>query len=174
MVHVLVNARRFEDTLSIMRTLMEKKGTSTMELMEALVNSFEISNSSLVVLDTLVRLCTPIRATEDIYIVIKKLRMKEYLISIHHWNNFLNHLLKLNKCRRFWEMYKEMHSIGYVENLYTCNLVIHALCKECKLRESITVFYRMLKTRISPTVVTFNMLINGSCKMEDMDLLSSL
>ena len=66
-------------------------------------------------------------------------------------------------------MYKEMHSIGYVEDAYTCNLVIHALCKECKLREVVLVFYRMLNIRILPTIVTFNMLIDGSCKMGDMD-----
>ena len=61
---------------------MEKKCTFAMELMEALFNSFKICYSSPAMFDTFVRACTLIRATEDIYIVIEKLRMKGYLISI--------------------------------------------------------------------------------------------
>lgn len=90
MVHVLVNARRFEDALSIMRILMDQRKRALMQWNSyggILVNSFEICYSSPALFDTLVRACMLIRATEDIYIVIEKLRMKGYLISIHAWNN---------------------------------------------------------------------------------------
>lgn len=51
-------------------------------------------------------------------------------------------------------MYKEMIASGYSENVNTFNLIIYALCNECKLLEAIYVVYLMLKIEIWPNVVT--------------------
>ena len=63
-----------------------------------------------------------------------------------------------------------MGSFGYMENVSTFNLVIYALWKECRLVEAISVFYRMLKGGIFPSVVSFNMIIDAACKNGDLDL----
>ncbi|KAA8520070.1 hypothetical protein F0562_014326 [Nyssa sinensis] len=169
-IHVLVNSRRYVDALSLMKNLMQTKGYSPLEVLETLVDSYEMCLSSPAVFDSLVRACTQIGATEGAFDVIKKLRMEGFGVSIHAWNNFLNHLLNFGEVGRFWMVYKEMVSLGYFENLHAFNLVIYAFCKECKLLEAISQFYRMSKGGIIANVVTFNMLIDGACKMGDIDL----
>ncbi|XP_057512861.1 pentatricopeptide repeat-containing protein At1g11710, mitochondrial-like [Actinidia eriantha] len=63
-----------------------------------------------------------------------------------------------------------MVSYGYAENVNTLNLVIYALCKECKFDEAISMLYRMFKGEITANVVAFNKLIDGACKMGNIDL----
>jgi len=164
-IQLLVNSRRFDDALAIMGNLMCESGVPPLEVLEGLINSYEGCDSSPAVFDALVRACTQFGATDGAYEVIMKLRMEGVWVTIHAWNNFLGHLLKLNEIDRFW-----MLSYGYIENVNTFNLVVHALCKECRLLEAISVFYRMLKNEIWPNIVTFNMIIDGACKMGDLEL----
>ncbi|KAJ6333837.1 hypothetical protein OIU77_009677 [Salix suchowensis] len=169
-IHVLVNSRRYDDALSLMGNLMTVNGLSPLEVLEALNNSYGICESSPAVFDALVRACTQIGATVGAYEVIMKLQIEGCCVTIHAWNNFLSHLIKVNEIHRFWMVYKKMVSYGYMENVNTFNLVVHALCKDCKLQEAMSVFYRILKSGIWPNAVTFNMMVDGACKMGDMDL----
>ncbi|CAK7351225.1 unnamed protein product [Dovyalis caffra] len=169
-IHVLVNSRRYDDALCLMGSLMTVNGLSPMEVLEALNNSYRMCESSPAVFDALIRACTQIGATEGAYEVIKKLQVEDCWVTIHAWNNFLSHLLKFNEIGRFWMVYKEMISYGYMENIYTFNLVAHALCKDYKLQEAMSLLYRILKSGTWPNVVTFNMIVDGACKMGDMDL----
>lgn len=170
LVHVLVNSRNFDDALSIMETVMLKNGKSPLEVLGGLIDSYKICNSNPAVFDALVRTCTRLGSLEGAYDVIKKLRLEGFWVTIHAWNNFLNQLLKLEETDKFWNMYKEMVACGYSENVNTFNLIIYALCKECKLLEAIHIVYLMLKIEIWPNVVTFNMIIDKASKMGDMDL----
>ncbi|XP_048442456.1 pentatricopeptide repeat-containing protein At1g11710, mitochondrial-like [Pyrus x bretschneideri] len=172
LIHVLINSRRYDDALSLMESLMGEEGLPPLVVLEGLVTSYDegCGFSSPAVFDALVRACTRLGATDGAYEVIKKLRLDGYWVSIHAWNNFLNHVIKLNEIDRFWKMYKEMLSYGYVENVNTFYLVMYALCKECKLLEAMSGYYRMLKSGIWPSVVTFNMIIDGACRMGDMEL----
>lgn len=92
-----------------------EEGTPPLELLEALIE-FETyktcSNSSTAVFDALVRACTQVGATEAAYDVIYKLRTRGFWVTIHAWNNFLDHLLELNDIDRFWKLYKEMGNFG--------------------------------------------------------------
>ncbi|KAM1124656.1 hypothetical protein ACFX11_040229 [Malus domestica] len=163
---------RYDDALSLMESLMGEEGLPPLVVLEGLVTSYGegCGRSSPAVFDALVRACTRFRAMDGAYEVIKKLRLDWLLI--HASKNFLNHLIKLNEIDRFWKMYKEMLSYGYVEDVDTFNLVIYALCKECKLLEAMSEYYQMLKSGIWPSVVTFNMILNGpgACRMGDMEL----
>ncbi|XVF27872.1 hypothetical protein REPUB_Repub14bG0146700 [Reevesia pubescens] len=170
LIHVLVKSRRFDDALSLMENLMLEKGMTPLEVLDGLVDSFEFCDSCPAVFDALIRACTQYGATEGAYAVIKKLRTEGHFITIHAWNNFLSHLLKLNEIGIFWNMYKEMISYRYIQNVNTFNLVVYALCKECKLLEAISTFYRMLKSGIWPNVVTFNMIIDGACRLGDIGI----
>ncbi|KAA0056855.1 pentatricopeptide repeat-containing protein [Cucumis melo var. makuwa] len=170
LVHVLVNSRNFNDALSIMESLMLKNGKSPLEVLGGLMNSYEICNSNPAVFDALVRTCTQLKSVEGAYDVIRKLRLEGFWVTIHAWNNFLNLLLKLGETDKFWNMYMEMVASGYSENVNTFNLIIYALCKECKLLEAISVVYLMLKIEIWPNVVSFNMIIDKASKMGEMDL----
>ncbi|XP_061345531.1 pentatricopeptide repeat-containing protein At1g11710, mitochondrial [Gastrolobium bilobum] len=170
LVHVLVKSRRFDEALFLMRNLITQEGTPPLELLEALIESYGNCSSSSAVFDALVRACTQAGATEGAYHVICELRTRGCWVTVHAWNNFLNHLLELNEIDRFWKLYKGMGSFGYVENVNTYNLVIYALCKECRLVEAISVFYRMLKGEIFPNIVSFNMIIDGACKIGNLDL----
>ncbi|CAN6703544.1 unnamed protein product [Malus baccata var. baccata] len=155
-----------------MESLMGEEGLPPLVVLEGLVASYGegCGRSSPAVFDALVRACTRFGAMDGDYEVIKKLRLDWLLI--HASKNFLNHLIKLNEIDRFWKMYKEMLSYGYVEDVNTFNLVIYALCKECKLLEAMSEYYQMLKSGIWPSVVTFNMILNGpgACRMGDMEL----
>ena len=103
------------------------RGLAPFDVLEGLINSYEGDDSSPAVFDALVRACTQFGATDGAHEVIKKLRMDGCWVTIHAWNNFLGHLLKLNEIDRFWKVYKEMISYGYSENVYTFNLVVYAL-----------------------------------------------
>ncbi|KAJ6978518.1 hypothetical protein NC653_026821 [Populus alba x Populus x berolinensis] len=140
-IHVLVNSRRYDDALSLMGNLMTVNGLSPLEVLEALNNCYGICESSPAVFDALVRACTQIGATVGAYEVIKKLQIEGCWVTIHAWNNFLSHLIRVNEIHRFWMVYREMVSYGYMEN-----------------------------SGIWPNVVTFNMMVDGACKMGDMDL----
>ncbi|KAK7258017.1 hypothetical protein RIF29_32394 [Crotalaria pallida] len=170
LVHVLVKSRRFNDALFLMQNLITEEGTPPMELLEALIETYDKCSSSIAVFDALVRACTQAGATEAAYDVIRKLRTRGCCVTVHAWNNFLSHVLELNDIDRFWKLYKGTGSFGYIENVNTYNLVIYALCKECRLVEAISVFYMMLKAEIFPNVVSFNMIIDGACKIGDLDL----
>nr|GMC93043.1 pentatricopeptide repeat-containing protein At1g11710, mitochondrial [Ipomoea batatas]GME02587.1 pentatricopeptide repeat-containing protein At1g11710, mitochondrial [Ipomoea batatas] len=169
-IHVMVCCRHFDDALWLMKELMIMKGISPLEILRGLIDSYDVGCGSNAVFDTLVRACTQIRLTDGGYEVIKKLRLEGHMVSVHALNNFLNHLLKLDEVGRFWLVYREMISCGYMGNVYTYNIVIYALCKECKLFEAISVFYRMVKSGIVPNVVSFNMLIDGACRIGELDL----
>ncbi|TQD71231.1 hypothetical protein C1H46_043241 [Malus baccata] len=172
LIHVLIDSRRYDDALSLMESLMGEEGLHPLVVLEGLVTSYDegCGCSSPAVFDALVRACTRFGATDGAYEVIKKLRLDGYWVSIHAWNNFLNHVIKLNEIDRFWKMYKEMLSYGYVENVNTFNVVIYALCKECELLEAMSEYYQMLKSGIWPSVVTFNMIRDGASRMGDMEL----
>ncbi|XP_076923025.1 uncharacterized protein LOC143585013 [Bidens hawaiensis] len=172
MIHVMISCKRYDDALDLMSRLMQTTGYSHLEVLEGLWNSYDDQVSCPDVFDALVRACALLGGDANCaYEVIVKLRLeKDFDVSVHAWNNFLNRLLKSNEVNRFWRKYGEMIAYGYVENVYTMNLVIHALCKEMLLDEAISVFYRMLKGGIYPNVVTFNMIINGACKVGDVGL----
>ncbi|XP_060973146.1 pentatricopeptide repeat-containing protein At1g11710, mitochondrial isoform X4 [Cannabis sativa] len=140
LVHVFVNSRRYDNALNLMGSLMSSYVVSPLEILEGLVKSYEACGSCPAVFDALVRACTQFGATEGAYEVMEKLRLDGVWVTIHAWNNFLSHLLKLNETFRFWNMYKEMVSFG------------------------------MLKIGIWPNIVTFNMIMDGACKIGDLEL----
>lgn len=106
---MLVNSRRFDDALFLIRNLISEEGTHPLELLEALIETYQTcSNSSTAVFDALVRACTQVGDTEAAYDVIYKLRTQGFWVTIHAWNNFLNHHLELDDIDRFWKLYKEM------------------------------------------------------------------
>ncbi|KAJ0256809.1 Pentatricopeptide repeat-containing protein [Hirschfeldia incana] len=171
MVHLLVESRRYDDALSIMVKLMSAEGgvkLSPLDVLSGLVRSYEACGSSPDVFDSLVRACTQSGDAQGAWEVIEKARAEGFRVSVHALNNFMGCLLNLNEIDWFWEVYKEMDALGYVENVNTFNLVIYSFCKECKLLEALSVFYRMLKCGVWPNVVSFNMMIDGACKMGDM------
>ncbi|KAJ4703908.1 Pentatricopeptide repeat [Melia azedarach] len=155
-IHLLVNMRKFDEALSIMGNLMLANSVSPLEFTERLLDSYEICDATPAVFDALVRACTQIGATEGAYEVIQKLKVNG-LVSIHAWNNFLSHLLKLNEIVRFWKVYKEVVSCGYVENANSFNLLIYALsCQKMGV---------MSGDNVLPNSVTYNCIINGFCKI---------
>ncbi|GJZ04884.1 pentatricopeptide repeat-containing protein, partial [Tanacetum coccineum] len=171
LVHVMVGCKRYDDVLDLMDKLLRKMGFSHLEVLDGLWDCYDGEVSCGDVFDALVRGCNMLDDGKCAYEVIMKLRTeKGFSVSVHAWNNYLNRVLKSNEVSCFWQKYDEMISYGYVENVYTLNLVIYALCKEMRLYEAISVFYRMLKSGIYPNVVTFNMIIDGACKMGDVSL----
>ncbi|KAF3677453.1 ATPase, F1 complex, gamma subunit protein [Capsicum annuum] len=168
-IHTMVNCKNYNDALFLMKELMISRGYSPLDILEVLLDTYDVSFPCDAVFDTLVRACTELGASDGAYGVIEKSRMEGFFVSVHAWNNFLNRLVKVDDVCRFWFFYKEMVSYGYSENVYTFNLVIYALCKECKLLEAICVFYKMLKSGIMPNVVTFNMLVDGACRIGKLD-----
>lgn len=173
MVHLLVESRRYDDALSIMVSLMSVEGRlklSPLDVLSGLVRSYEACGSSPDVFDSLVRACTQSGDAEGAREVIERARAEGFKVSVHALNNFMGCLLSLNEIDRFWEVYKEMDGLGYVENVNTFNLVIYSFCKESRLLEALSVFYRMLKRGVWPNVVSFNMMIDGACKVGDMGL----
>ncbi|KAL3627486.1 hypothetical protein CASFOL_028849 [Castilleja foliolosa] len=167
-IHIMVGRKKYDDALSLMEQLMISKGHAAFEIFEALINTGSVSN--IPVFDTLVRACTRNGLTDDAYELIKRLRIDSCWVSIHAMNNFLNHLLKIGDIGRFWIAYREMIFFGYYENVNTFNLLILALCKECKLSEAFSVLYKMLKSGIIPNVVGVNMLVDGACRADKLDL----
>ncbi|CAN6878288.1 unnamed protein product [Brassica oleracea] len=167
MVHLLVESRRFDDALSVMASLMSK--LSPLDVLSGLIRSYEPCGSSPDVFDSLVRACTQNGDAEGACEVIEQVRAEGFNVSVHALNNFMGCLINLNEIDWFWSVYKEMDGLGYVENVNTFNLVIYSLCKERKLLEALSVFYRMLKRGVWPNVVSFNMMIDGACKVGDME-----
>ncbi|XP_073302453.1 uncharacterized protein [Primulina huaijiensis] len=174
LIYAMVNHRNFDDALCLMKKLIISKGYFPLEISEALVNSYDACFSSSAVFDALIRTCTELGATEDAYVVIEKLRSRGFWISIHAWNNFLNHLLKIDEVGIFWIAYNEMISYGYCENLNSLNLIIYAHCIEGELSKAFAVLSRMLKGGISTNVISFNMLIDGACRAFDLTLAHEL
>ncbi|RRT72958.1 hypothetical protein B296_00032472 [Ensete ventricosum] len=172
LIHVLVSARMFDETLRIMRQLMQERHVAALELLDALARCRKRYGGSRDVYDAMVRGCTQIGATKDACLVMETLRARGVWVSLHAYNNLLSHLLMSSQDGgvAFWEMYKEMLALGYVENVNTFNLVIYGLCRECKIGEAFSVFYRMLKGGVFPNVVTFNMLIDGCCRNGELNL----
>ncbi|KAF3606401.1 hypothetical protein DY000_02045017 [Brassica cretica] len=167
MVHLLVESRRFDDALSVMASLMSK--LCPLDVLSGLIRSYEPCGSSPDVFDSLVRACTQNGDAEGACEVIEQARAEGFSVSVHALNNFMGCLINLNEIDWFWSVYKGMDGLGYVENVNTFNLVIYSFCKECKLLEALSVFYRMLKRGVWPNVVSFNMMIDGACKVGDME-----
>ncbi|CAH8372175.1 unnamed protein product [Eruca vesicaria subsp. sativa] len=170
MIHLLVESRKFDEALLIMLSLMEGGKLSPLDVLSGLVRSFQVCGSCPDVFDSLVRACTQKGDVEGAWDVIEQTRVEGFNVSVHALNNFMGCLVSLNEIDWFWEVYKEMDGLGYVENVNTFNLVIYSFCKECKLVEALSVFYRMLKSGVWPNVVSFNMMIDGACKVGDMVL----
>ncbi|KAG6486545.1 hypothetical protein ZIOFF_055122 [Zingiber officinale] len=175
LIHVLVSAKMFDEALCIMRQLMQERGIPVLELLDALARSRKRYGGSRDAYDAIVRCCTQIGAGKDAYLVIRTLRARGVWVSIHACNNLLNHLISNRDAGvTFWKMYKEMIALGYVENVNTFNLLIYALCRECKISEAFGVLCRMINGGISLNVVTFNMLIDGCCRNGEFDLAYNL
>ncbi|VFQ96834.1 unnamed protein product [Cuscuta campestris] len=183
-LRVLVFYKHYDDALGLIKELMIKKGVLPLELLGGLMDSRDVGCRNDAVFDTLVRACTQIRLTDGGYEVIKKLRAHGYMVSIHAMNNFLDHLSKLDDNRRFWTMYKDMVSCGYIENVYTYNVVIHALCNEnlitygtmingfCrvgKFETAVEVYDELINTKKNPNLVIYNSIVDGLCKEASLD-----
>ncbi|CAA7037784.1 unnamed protein product [Microthlaspi erraticum] len=172
MIQLLVDSRKFDDALSIMTNLMSVEGgnLSPLQVLSGLIRNHQAccDSTSLDVFDSLVRACTQNGDAEGASKVIEQARAEGFCVSLHALNNFMGCLLNLNEIDWFWKVYREMDSLGYVENVNTFNLVIYSFCKEGKLLEALSVFYRMLKCGVWPNVVSFNMMIDGACKSGDM------
>ncbi|WOL04932.1 pentatricopeptide repeat-containing protein [Canna indica] len=172
LVHVLVSGRLFDEALCIMRKLMGDGAVPVLELLDSMARTRKRYNGCRDAYDALVRSCTQIGTGEDACLVIETLRARGVWVSIHACNNLLNHLLMSSPDAgaAFWNMYKEILAVGYVENVNTFNLVIYGLCRESKIQEAFSVLYRMLKGRIFPNIATFNILIDGCCRNDVVNL----
>ncbi|CAN4114756.1 unnamed protein product [Withania somnifera] len=62
----------------------------------------------------------------------------------------------------FWNM-------GILQMCIFFNVMMSKLCKEGKMMEARSVFTEMWKRNLRPSVVSFNTLINGYCRLVDMD-----
>ncbi|KAM0952241.1 putative tetratricopeptide-like helical domain superfamily [Dioscorea sansibarensis] len=171
LLHLLCSAKMFDAALPVIRRLILEHRVRPLLLLQSLTQTNTSLTSTPAVFDALIRACTQINAGDDAYAVILKLRSEGFLISIHAWNNFLNHaLMSSHDTSRFWELFNEMLSFGYLENVNTYNLVIFALCRDCRVLEAFSVMYRMLKLGFVPNAVTYNMLVDGCCRNGEVDL----
>ncbi|KAL0926716.1 hypothetical protein M5K25_002960 [Dendrobium thyrsiflorum] len=171
LIHVLIAGKMFDESLNLMKKLMQQGGIAPLNLLDSLGHVHANSWCKLAAYDALVRACTQLRASSNAHLVIKTLRGKGIMVSIHAWNNFLNCVLMLRQdVNEFWMMYDEMLAFGYVENMNTFNLAILAFCREFRLLEAFSVFSRLIKKGIEPNIVTLNMIVDGCCRKGDIAL----
>ncbi|KAJ8466893.1 hypothetical protein OPV22_029445 [Ensete ventricosum] len=189
LIHVLVSARMFDETLRIMRQLMQERHVAALELLDALARCRKRYGGSRDVYDAMVRGCTQIGATKDACLVMETLRARGVWVSLHAYNNLLSHLLMSSQDGgvAFWEMYKEMLALGngcmqeafryynqcreekLVKDVVPYNSLINHLCKQGRVYEVKQLLGRMFVSCLAPDVVTYSTLIDRFFKDGKID-----
>ena len=62
------------------------------------------------------------------------------------------------------ETFRRSHDYGYKLSLNSCNSLLSGLVKENETGEMEYVYKEMIKRRVMPNLITFNIYINGLCK----------
>jgi len=75
------------------------------------------------------------------------------------WNELLHTLDRLHCTALVWNLFTHM----IVANIFTFNIVLHALCKEGKLEKALDLVTEMEVKGCGPNVVSYNTLIWGFC-----------
>ncbi|KAL7413901.1 hypothetical protein BDY24DRAFT_351224 [Mrakia frigida] len=72
------------------------------------------------------------------------------------------------------ELFQEALSVGTKPHLFLYNTVISSLSKARKAEEALALFYAMQDGKIKPNTVSYGAVINGCCRVGDIDTASRL
>jgi len=163
--HVLTRAKKFRAAEGqIKKIIAPKLGNPAPQIFECLVNTYRLCDSSPRSFDALFKTYAHSKKLRNARDVFYFMKTYGFLPTVESCNAYLSSLLKLNRTDLVHLFYTEMLRSGIPLNVYTFNMVIHALCKSGKLQKAGDVLCRMEKMGCSPSVVSYNALIDGHCK----------
>ncbi|KAL7142238.1 hypothetical protein ABFS83_08G110600 [Erythranthe nasuta] len=152
-IHILVKARLIKDAKALIESVLIKDfsdGDSRMlDVLESLIDSYEIVESVPFVFDLFIQTCAKLRMVDDILDACKLLSRQDFPLSVISFNTMLHVMIKSDKSRLVWSVYEHMISERMCPNEMTTRIMVSALCKEGKLERFLGIVDRMHGKRCS-------------------------
>ncbi|OVA04775.1 Pentatricopeptide repeat [Macleaya cordata] len=103
--------------------------------------------------------------------ILTFLRIKDFGVerSVRSFNTLLNALIQNRRFDLVHLMFKNCRNkFGIIPNVFTCNILIKALCKKRDLDAAIRVLDEMPSMGMIPNVVTYMTILGGYCLIGDL------
>ncbi|KAI9114702.1 hypothetical protein K1719_014400 [Acacia pycnantha] len=165
MIHILVRCRKLPEAQGLILRMIRRSGASRVQIVESLVSTYVNCGSNSFVFDFLIRTFVQARKLREGSEAFRLLTSKGFCVSINACNALLGALLKVGWMDLAWNIYEDIVRSGTQMNAYTLNIMVNALCKDCRMDQVKPFLTEMGDKGIFPdTVTTYNTLISACCR----------
>ncbi|XP_010528543.1 PREDICTED: pentatricopeptide repeat-containing protein At1g66345, mitochondrial [Tarenaya hassleriana] len=161
-IHILVRACLFIDARALIESVLVRSSqgcSSGSPVLDPLLATYEVSCSSPLVFDLLVQGYAKLRFLDLGFDVCLKLGDHGFSLSVITFNTLIHFSLKSDRNDLVWRMYERAIEKRTYPNETTTQIMINALCKEGKLKETVDTLDRIQGKRCSPPVIVNTSLI---------------
>ncbi|KAK3018778.1 hypothetical protein RJ639_005241 [Escallonia herrerae] len=163
-VHILVKAKLIKDARALLEAILTRAATessSVFSVVETLVSSYEVTESTHFVFDLLVQTCAKLRLIDGVMGVVHYLDERGFKLGVISYNTLIHVVEKSGQPGLVWLVYEHMVENRTYPNEVTVRIMVNALCKEGKLQKFVDIVDRMHGKRCSPWVIVNTYLIFG-------------
>ncbi|KAK2990758.1 hypothetical protein RJ640_003826 [Escallonia rubra] len=163
-VHILVKAKLIKDARALLEAILTRaamESSSVFSVVETLVSSYEVTESTHFVFDLLVQTCAKLRLIDGVMDVVYYLDERGFKLGVISYNTLIHVVEKSGQPGLVWRVYEHMVENRTYPNEVTVRIMVNALCKEGKLQKFVDIVDRMHGKRCSPWVIVNTYLIFG-------------
>ncbi|KAK3002722.1 hypothetical protein RJ639_018223 [Escallonia herrerae] len=163
-VHILVKAKLIKDARALLEAILTRAATessSVFSVVETLVSSYAVTESTHFVFDLLVQTCAKLRLIDGVMDVVYYLDERGFKLGVISYNTLIHVVEKSGQPGLVWRVYEHMVENRTYPNEVTVRIMVNALCKEGKLQKFVDIVDRMHGKRCSPWVIVNTYLIFG-------------
>ncbi|KAG6398538.1 hypothetical protein SASPL_140003 [Salvia splendens] len=175
-VHILSNARMFDETRLYLRGLVElaERDQIPVSLIYAeLVAVFREFRFSGTVFDMMMKPYVERRLVKNALYMFDNMPKCGRVPSLRSCNGLLSCLVRFKDFHVVYCVYDQMIKVGVAPDVYTCAIMVDAYCKDGKVARALEGVEKVLELirqqGISMNLVTYTLLIKGYCKTGNLD-----
>lgn len=179
-IHIVVHAQQLAEAKILIQSALKTSESNSTRfcLVESLLGSYKVVDSSPVVFDLLVQAYAKLKMFEDGFEVSCYLENHGFCLNLSSFNALLHGMQKSGENAMVWKVYGHMIRNRKYPNEITVRTMIGALCKEGKLQVVVNLLDRIHGKRCSPIVIVntnlvFKVIEEGRIE-EGMELLKRM
>ncbi|XP_047962671.1 putative pentatricopeptide repeat-containing protein At1g19290 isoform X4 [Salvia hispanica] len=170
-VHILSNARMFDETRLYLRGLVELAERDQLPvslIYDELVAVFREFRFSGTVFDMMMKTYVERRLVKNALYMFDNMPKCGRVPSLRSCNGLLSCLVRFKDFHVVYCVYDQMVRVGVAPDVYTCAIMVDAYCKDGKVARALEFVLGMESMGLKMNIVGYNSLINGYVEKRDM------